>query len=187
MVSADTYNNLYSHSNYNDPALTDNDTKWLVIKTLLPSTFNTAVDLGCGRGFYLKKLLELGKSSIGVEFSESCCKKYLSRLPHVCESVTSFCNTKKEYDLAICIDVLEHIPEDQIDETLKSIKAISKCAIFGIANHSDILDGIEVHLIQENKDWWVSKISEHYRQIISADVSHIYGDRFFIFKCINNT
>jgi len=34
-----------------------------------------------------------------------------------------------------------------------------------VANHSDIIDGIELHLIQENNDWWKTKIEKNFKII----------------------
>ena len=42
--------------------------------------------------------------------------------------------------------------QNEIDVVLKSISSISPQTLFGIANHPDSLLGIELHLIQENKD-----------------------------------
>jgi hypothetical protein len=70
-----------------------------------------------------------------------------------------------EVDMISCLDVLEHVEPDQIDDVLSEI--------FGLARRSAYLliacdpcgitmpDGRNAHLIQEGYDWWAYKISEH--------------------------
>ena len=69
------------------------------------------------------------------------------------------------FDAVINTDVLEHIEEDQLDSVLELIyKKANKFAYHGIANWATgryLADGRDVHLIQEDIDWWVNKIKPH--------------------------
>lgn len=174
------YDKLYLGGGYDDYHITDNEGKWAVISKLLSDiNFNSVVDLGCGRGFYLRKLLELGKDAIGVEFSKVCCEKYLNDVPYINEDIFSFCRQDRCYDLTLCMDVLEHIEPSNISELIQGIRNISERAIIGVANHSDVLMGHELHLIIENHDWWYDKLKKYYNKV----ETFIFSERFYFFNC----
>jgi chemotaxis methyl-accepting protein methylase len=76
-------------------------------------------------------------------------------------------------DLLICLDVLEHLDKSFIEDVLKYFSVISKNSILTVANHSDIIDGIELHTIREDDSYWtpliskyftIHRINEHYHQ-----------------------
>lgn len=177
------YDNLYRTADYNEPNITGNSEKWNLILPIIQQISPTnAVDLGCGRGYYLNKMLELKIDSFGVEFSGECCGTHLKNLPHECIDIDSFCSgVKDKYDMALCMDVLEHLDPRAINESIKRISAVSRDAIFGISNHSDIMAGIELHQIQQPADYWKTILSESY-----GHVEQIRDDgRFMIFHCAN--
>ncbi len=70
---------------------------------------------------------------------------------------------KKCVDLLINIDVLEHIPEDDIDTVLREMKTLCKDAILVIdtvpAKHT-LPDGRNAHLTIRSHDWWQNRIEE---------------------------
>ena len=70
----------------------------------------------------------------------------------------------KKYDMVICTDVLEHIPEDSIDTVLSNIFSIAKKFVFlsistvPARRMLDKENGINAHLCVQNKEWWIRKI-----------------------------
>lgn len=143
------------------------------------------IDVGCGKGHYLKNFLNHGFNNIlGIEFSEVCSKNFLYNLPHLNKDFLEYAHVinDQEYDVCLCMDVIEHISLENLDEFLKSIARISKESVLGIANHSDMLLGQELHLIQENIEWWGEKLKSFY---LSIDLVYTHDSRFFIFKCKN--
>jgi hypothetical protein len=77
----------------------------------------------------------------------------------------------KVADLVCCIDVLEHIEPDLIDNVISELAKITlNFGFFSIhmGPASKILsDGRNAHLIQKPTSWWLPKISEHF------DVLHL--------------
>ncbi len=66
-------------------------------------------------------------------------------------------------DLVICTDVLEHIPEEQIKDTLEVIRSFSKKVIFSIAvvpSVKQLPNGDNAHCTVQPKEWWIEKIVE---------------------------
>jgi len=180
MEYSEIYNSLYTSADYDNSECTDNSLKWDVLLRLISSLeFSTVLDLGCGRGYYLKKFMELNKNVIGVEFSSVCCNTYLKGIPHVNEDLETFLRKKDIYDLVICMDVLEHIEPKSLEKVIEGIRAVSKTAIIGVANHVDNIMGHDLHLITEGCPWWSKILNKFYDSV----EEHIFSEKFYIFKC----
>ena len=67
-------------------------------------------------------------------------------------------------DIVACIDVLEHIEEEYLDNVLEEIKLITtKVVYFCIASgpaRKVLKDGRNAHLIQKPPRWWLPKLCE---------------------------
>jgi len=143
------------------------------------------IDIGCGQGDNMRELIDSGRSVYGIDFSEVCCKKYLSDLPHECSSIIDFCSEAKEYDSALCSGVLEHITKKDLNENLSAIRNIASRFLFGIANHSDIQFGTQLHVIQEGPEWWVKRLKKHFDDV---EVIDLWVDgAFFFISCNRKT
>lgn len=170
-----TENNDY---NFHYPA------KDLIVDLYASHINGRILDAGCGQGGNLKRLLSQGVDTFGVELSTVCCEKYLLELPHINSDIVTYSNnTKDEFDGLICFDVLEHISEEDLDENLHALSSLSPSALLGIANHSDIQCGEELHLIQENAEWWVNRLKQHYKTAVS--IISFLDDAFFVIEVSN--
>ncbi len=69
-------------------------------------------------------------------------------------------------DLAVCIDVLEHIEYDYLESVLEDLKKItSKIGLFTIHTgpaKKVLADGRNAHLIQQDASWWLEKLIPHF-------------------------
>src|SRR6185437_6917366 len=146
------------------------------------------IDLGCGEGANLRRLIGLGYNAEGVEISQVCCENFLADLPHYNSDIVSFAKLGKKYDAAISMDVLEHIPFPDISKVISSVADISSNAFLGIANHSDVLNGVELHLIRENSSWWQSTLSKSFKHVLLInEMQYGAGENiFFMFFCSND-
>lgn len=89
--------------------------KWENEKALkyIKST-DSVLDVGCGEGNFLKKLLEKGINNIqGLDFSsELLTFDKASTIPISNESVDEYCEKNKgKFDVVVCFQVLEHVAE----------------------------------------------------------------------------
>lgn len=173
------YDTLYRECDYNEPGITGCEAKWQLISPFV-ERWNTkfAVDFGCGRGFYLRKMIERRILAVGVEFSRECCQRWLADVPHLCMNIVDY--VFAEVDLALCMDVLEHVPDDSLWPILRAIHSSARRSLLGIANHSDVQAGKELHLIQQPLPWWNERLRQVWRYV---DVLHD-GGRFFVFRCV---
>jgi 2-polyprenyl-3-methyl-5-hydroxy-6-metoxy-1,4-benzoquinol methylase len=148
------------------------------------------LDAGCGRGSVLRHMLDNGVDVFGVELSKSACDMYLQGVPHANADIISWADQGHTYDGLVCTDVLEHIPPDQIDGVIDALSRLSPRGLLGIANHSSIHNGHELHVIQKGHRWWMAKLGEKFSKVKlvppSADdtvlVGHFKADRFFLIE-----
>lgn len=69
-------------------------------------------------------------------------------------------------EMVVCLDVLEHIEPDLIDNVLDDLQRVTqRIGIFTIhctAAKKVLPDGRNAHLIQEGMDWWLPKIMSRF-------------------------
>lgn len=82
-------------------------------------------------------------------------------------------------DVLTCLDVLEHLEEAHIDSILKRFSEVSNACYFTIANHSDILGGKELHLIQKPSEFW-TPVLEKYFKVDSLE--HYYSNKLLSYS-----
>jgi SAM-dependent methyltransferase len=83
------------------------------------------VDIGCGRGFTVRHLRNRGLDAHGIEYSKFAVEHSVCGAKHgdLTESLPA---ADGEYDLAVCVGVLSHIPEEFTIKALKQIHRIVK-------------------------------------------------------------
>lgn len=120
------------------------------------------IDVGCGRGA-LASSIGQDAEYLGIDASEVATKGK--------DTCYQFDATKKsildsfgDFDLALCIDMLEHLTKDDLDEVIPKIVAASSVQVFSIScrpsNYKDA-NGDGLHLTVEDFGWWIDKISEY--------------------------
>ena len=139
------------------------------------------LDAGCGEGIHLKRLLAKGHNVFGIELSTVCCERYLQGVAHKNTDLVSHAAEGRRYAGIICMDVLEHIPAEDIEASIAALAAMSPSVLLGIANHSDVIQGVELHLIRENAEWWKKLLQKYFQQVDFIDSFH--DDRFFLLQC----
>lgn len=161
---ASIYDEIYTNEpHYNIPDA-HNKAKLKYILEYAKGVNGLVLDAGCGQGSALQHMWENGVDVIGIELSRVICKAR-PELWVINTDIISHANEGHRYAGIVCTDVLEHIPQDQISQTLAALRKMSSSAFFGIANLSSIKCGHQLHLIREGVKWWARTIQEHYSQI----------------------
>ena len=122
------------------------------------------IDIGSGRG----QLIGLVKNKFkNVNIISVDLNKF-----HDFECTFVTCNLSNEidrnkittntYDVLTCLDVFEHLDKTFIRDVILMCAKLSKTSIISIANHSDIINGVELHTIQENDSWWELELNKFY-------------------------
>jgi hypothetical protein len=71
-------------------------------------------------------------------------------------------------DFIINTDVLEHIPIEHLDETLKDIASLSSSVFFNISlrlAHEILPNGENAHCTVYPADWWKNKLEKHFKNV----------------------
>jgi SAM-dependent methyltransferase len=129
--------------------------------------FQSVLDFGCAKGFLVHALTLLGKEAIGVDISEYALSTSLEQVKDklfMLDRPLSEMGFK--VDLLIAKDVLEHIPEEHIDETLSEFYEVCDQAFLVIPlgdNDAFRIREYEIdktHVTRKDEEWWINKIKK---------------------------
>lgn len=125
----------------------------------------TVLDYGCGKALHLQKPVLDGKT-----FHE----RYAGRVQnYYCYDPGYKIFEKKpspgsQFDYVICADVMEHIPEEYVDDVLREIgRYTTKMVFFSISGdpaYKSFGDGENLHCTMRDVAWWKEKILNNVRR-----------------------
>jgi len=133
------------------------------------------VDIGCGYNEFCTYIKEKYKiTAVGVDFA----------CPGA-DIIASSCDLPfkdKKFDVLTSFDMMEHLPQDYIDITLKEFSRVSNRLILSICYKQvkTRIDNERLHLTVKKKEWWVEKIKKVVK--FSDDKKTIVED--FAQKCL---
>jgi len=162
--------------------------------------FQTVIDFGCAKGFLVHSLNLLNKTAVGVDISEyaiqNCMPEVKDKL-HLLDRPLSELGISA--DLLIAKDVLEHIPEEDIDYTLSEFYKVCNQAFLVIPLADNDLFRIreyeidKTHVTRKDETWWISKIKKagfklkqfnyHFGNVKEKWIEpYKYGNGFFVIE-----
>lgn len=129
----------------------------------------SALEIGCARGYIVKRLQDAGIRAQGLEISKHC---WLTR---ACEGILTWDLCKfpwpigdKEFDLCYSLAVLEHIPEEFVASVFLEMVRVSKRGLHGVDFGSKD-DGFDKsHLTIRGVDWW-RKMAPNTQEIVDKE------------------
>ena len=142
----------------------------LFLETAEPPEGTTVIDWGCGTGRAGFRLWQEGLDVTLVDFAANClddsvrtaCEQEPESIRFIKHDLTR--NKALPSQFGICCDVLEHIPEDKINDALDTILDNSRHVFFQIATVDDQFsedhpDDFEepLHLTVRDYQWWLEK------------------------------
>ena len=128
---------------------------WVTFNHVLALKPESVLEIGCARGYILKRLEDVGITVKGLEVSQHC---YLTRVTNAVQTWditnTPWPIANKQYDLCISMAVLEHIPADKLPAVMAEIERCTKRGLHGI-DFGDADDGFDkTHCTLQSKEWW---------------------------------
>jgi cyclopropane fatty-acyl-phospholipid synthase-like methyltransferase len=169
----ETYTNLFSAKNYSIHNF--NELRYQITNDVVKkNNVKNIIDIGSGRGVLLDFLIEENPEIkiLSTDLENFHNLNFDFRKIDLSDNKTFF-EVNEKYELLSCLDVLEHLEENLLDDVFSWFSKISENQVLTIANHSEILNGKEIHLIQENLDYWEPIILNHL-EIISKETKVFY-------------
>lgn len=134
---------------------------------ILPIVFdfvtpNCILDIGCGIGTWLSVAKEHGISNIlGVDgdyVDRKLLGKYLSEEEFVSHDLTQPLDLQRKFDLCLCLEVAEHLPQSSSDTLLESLIRHSDTILFSAAIPGQ---GGQNHVNEQWPNYWSEKFLKH--------------------------
>lgn len=123
----------------------------LVQKVIRAFGVRTLSDYGAGKQNLLRGLYELGEKEIQYYPYDPAFPEY---------------GAPKEAELVCCIDVLEHIEPNLLENVLHDLSKITmRFGFFSVHTGPAIKtlrDGRNAHLIQEPSSWWLKRLTDYF-------------------------
>lgn len=111
--------------------------------------FNSILDYGCGKGTLSEALKD---SSLKVSEYDP--------------AVPGKDSDPMAEDLVVCIDVMEHVEPELLDNVLNHISQLSRVAAYFVIDNGPakavLSDGRNAHLIVENVEWWKGRLGRFF-------------------------
>lgn len=137
--------------------------------------FKKGLDVGCGRANGVQFAREAGWDVYGCDISEAAQKCWKER------GVLDFCKVAPanhlpyangEFDMVVCSEVMEHIPEDQTMNTLREIFRVGSDKYFFtialVPEQLPVAGYIQTHINLHEPSWWFDRLKEAGYTIIGA-------------------
>ncbi len=163
------YDNHKIADNYNEARLLPAETMqmWLdAIGDVVPKKdVSTIVDLGCGTGRLVDRLNQAGHYAYGVDIAPNSVdpdilKSWNNRFSFqpLWEKIPLV--SHQLWDVGVCTDVMEHIPEELVKDTLQCIMRACHQVFFLIAGTLDYagrMGEVPLHLTVKSHAWWLER------------------------------
>jgi SAM-dependent methyltransferase len=122
----------------------------------------SVIDVGCGTGTFLKKFKDSGVERIlGVDgnwVNRDLLKKNIQETEFVEADLEKQLSINEHFDLAICLEVGEHLHSSAADTLVSNLVKLSDTIIFSAAIP---LQGGQNHINEQWPEYWMKKFSDH--------------------------
>ena len=121
----------------------------------------SVVDVGCGLGTFLKIFKQQGVNDIlgidGKWVDQSLLEKNISVKEFVVADLETGIDIDREFDLAVSLEVAEHISENSADAFIRSLTKLSKVILFSAAVPGQVGYG---HINEQWPAYWKKKFEQ---------------------------
>lgn len=124
---------------------------WTQCKGFIDTSKMSIVDLGCG--YQIAKRIMPHKSYVGVDIADG--------IGTIQASLTALPFKNEEFDLAVNVDVLEHLHPEDVDAAINEIYRVSSNQLISICCIQARFDET-LHLTVREPEWWLDKLPYNY-------------------------
>jgi len=151
------------------------------------------LDVGCGDGYLINKCAEFcNKKMTGIDLVKKSIDfaKAFSNSENVEFLVKDIKDIKEKYDIVTLIEVLEHIPDNEVEEFLNLvIDKVNNGGYFIISVPTDVRPVIKKHYKHYNESMLDLTIDKRFSNLILVEEKRLYRDNLltkFMNKVLNN-
>jgi len=184
-----TYTHLFETKDYSIHGI--NELRYQISNDYVKkNNVQNMVDIGSGRGILLDLL---NKENPNLKILSTDLNKFHNLNFDFKEidlsNKDTFFNIDNKFQLLTCLDVLEHLEKHCIEDVFKWFSEVSENQVLTIANHSEILHGEEIHLIQEDTSYWEPIVSKYFDIVHKEEkvfLTHL-GQRNYLYILITKS
>lgn len=131
---------------------------WMLWKQIMNRSPESVLELGCGRGYVLKRLQDFGVKADGVDISKHC---YLTR---ACDGIVvddildSAPAVGHSWDLLFSHCFLEHVPEDKLKDLFSIWGMRATRGLHGITLEGEDDGSDPTRCTIRSKEWWLKRL-----------------------------
>ena len=141
----------------------------IVVHLAQEAKAHTLLDYGCGKGTLRPAVLALAPDLEVSEYDPAMPGKDREPPPA---------------DLVVCIDVLEHIEPDCLNEVLAHIQSLAYGGAFFIIDtvpaQKTLADGRNAHLIVESLSWWRAALAAYFDVKVAQPITPQQPERVMV-------
>lgn len=140
----------------------------------------SVLDYGCGGGFLIPHLAKVAKCVVGADYSARSVAEAARLHGNVpgfegAFLVDDLLASGRKFDAVVCVEVVEHLHDDQLDQLLENVRALSvsgACDIFTTPNDEDLVKNlvycpesdVVFHRWQHVRTWDAKTLPEYLRR-----------------------
>ncbi len=124
---------------YRPPGYSDFAVNWIKEGCIMFRKPGNVLDVGCAYGFTVRRLNRLDYNIVGLDISSYAISKAPREVKHLlcCAPAWDTGFGAKSIDLVFSSGMLEHIPKDKLDKTIKELTRIGNRGLIGVACKDD--------------------------------------------------
>jgi 2-polyprenyl-3-methyl-5-hydroxy-6-metoxy-1,4-benzoquinol methylase len=131
----------------------------IILYALEPDSM--VIDFGCGTGRASLELVKKGIPVFLIDFADNCRDEEAIELPFLEWDLRQPIPPSAEY--GICCDVMEHIPEEDVETVISNIMQSATNVFFSISTIHDALGVMindDLHVTVKPHDWWLDVLQK---------------------------
>lgn len=128
----------------------------MVFRQILARGPQSVLELGCGRGYLLKRLEDKGIPCTGLDISRHCWLTRACDRIHIID-VRAAWAAGSAFDLCFSFDVLDRIPEMDLPAVFENMEKICKRGLHAIDFHADPKND-PTRITNHERGWWAQRL-----------------------------
>ena len=133
----------------------------------------SVADVGCGTGVWLSEFKNLGCKVHGYDGNEYYGLRNIDENEFTQINLTKNCTISDTYDIAMSLEVAEHIPEEYSDNYLRILTGLSDVILFSAAIPFQMGQG---HVNERYPSYWVMRFKEYGYECIDIIRERIWNE-----------